>query len=106
MARSRRGRARPPLLAAVLAAALASLGAAPEQAHAQVTAAATPPAPADGWYGWQTLMVDGLALGVGLSLASSDLRTDRREPPSRFATVGTSLYLIGATTAPAVHFAH
>jgi hypothetical protein len=104
MARPRGGRARHPVLAATLTAALAALGARPEVAHAQVTTSA--PAPADGWYGWQTLMVDGLALGAGLSLASSDLRTDRQEPPSRLATVGTSLYLIGATTAPAVHFAH
>src|SRR4051794_39891403 len=91
---------------AALVAALVGLGASAPPAHAQVTAAPVPSPPADGWYGWQTLMVDGLALGVGLSLASSDLRTDRSEPPSRFATIATSLYLIGATTAPAVHFAH
>jgi hypothetical protein len=68
------------------------------------TRAEGPPREAE-WYGWQTLLVDGAGLAVGLA-AASPIRDAASEPPSTAGVVAAAMYGVGATVAPGVHLAH
>lgn len=70
------------------------------------SAPAEPSTSADGeWYGWQIMAVDvaGVLSGVAVSQVAD---FDARDQPSRFGLTGGVWYGVGATAAPAVHYAH
>jgi hypothetical protein len=83
---------------------------APDEAptRSSVDYAAPPPAPAapapsTEWYGWQTLLVDGVALGT-IPLELSPSASFARTPSASYLFVGSlSSYALGA---PLVHVAH
>jgi hypothetical protein len=58
------------------------------------------------WYGWQTLLVDGVGLGVGLAFTQSNMVDTTTPRPSDGAVVGTSMYAMGSLGSPLIHFAH
>lgn len=53
------------------------------------------------WYGWQTLLVDGAALGFTIGVAAVGSETTWAGPVALVG--GTTLYALGG---PTVHFAH
>ena len=98
--------------------AVAHAGRSAEAQSAPVAAAPNAPDPTDGtskepsaqqvpgeWYGWQTLAVDGLALGAGIAAAAT-LEFPPRERPSAAGVIASTWYGLGALAAPSVHYAH
>jgi hypothetical protein len=82
---------------AILALAFAAIAGAPQDAFAADEAPpdVAPQAPAKRWYGWQTMAVDGLALGLTVTGLTSELPA--------LTSVGLGTYALGP---PVVHAAH
>ncbi len=55
------------------------------------------------WYGWQTLIVDALGLGLGVQLAARGRPSDP-DPPAAPLFVATGMYTVGFIGGPIVHF--
>ncbi len=66
-----------------------------------------PAKPAETWYGWQTLAVDGVLLGVGAGLATKPRTTKPGAYAySDVAATAAGWYAFSWLAAPIVHFAH
>jgi hypothetical protein len=61
-----------------------------------------------GWYGLQTLAIDGAGIGVGLAALAiaSPLSVTPAHVPTAGGYIATGVYAVGSVGAPAVHWAH
>ncbi|MFO7177428.1 MAG: hypothetical protein DIU78_001900 [Pseudomonadota bacterium] len=58
------------------------------------------------WYGWQTLIVDGAGLALGLGYAADEPKTKNGELLHPATATFVPLYTIGLFGGPIVHFVH